>query len=660
MCGIAGVILHNPSLRSQGEPEQLIRGMLSQIHHRGPDEAGIYADEQRGTGTVRLSIIDLSGGQQPMESDDGRYHIHFNGELFNYIELKTELENLGVSFKSRSDTEVLLKSVLTWGTEAFRKFDGHFSISIFDRLTKEMLLARDAFGEKPLFYIANDNYFAFASEIKAFRALPFFKAELDPRALSHMSQFWTVVPGESAFRGVLSLKSGHYLKLSGKTVVEDRYISLPTLDSYANKTIKADEAQRKIRDILTLSVERRLRSDVEVGAYLSGGLDSTIVTCLARKIAGRKLKTFSVSFDNEAYDESEHQKRVADALQMEHHVLKIGNADIVGNFRDVVLSAECPIFRTAPVPMYLLSKSVRQAGITVVLTGEGADEFFMGYDLFKETLFREAFGNYADDASRIKAILALYPYLPHFTEEKAGQLLQYFKNYTNSSSSFFSHDLRFANGTLSSQLFEENGERIGNNDDLMRSMNDYVGEKFNGLTRLAQAQQLELATLLEGYLLSSQGDRMTSANSVEGRCPFLSVELVEFVQSLPIEMKLSDGIEKKILRETFADMIPSGNAFRRKQPYRAPDAAPFLADVGYMEDTILGQLVENSDILNRDMARKFIRKLMKNPSGRVSPREDQAFVLMTSALILEQDFSTHASMMTDAALNMKVVLNGSA
>lgn len=660
MCGIAGVILHNPSLRSQGEPANLIRSMLSQIHHRGPDESGIYADAQRGTGTVRLSIIDLSGGQQPMESDDGRYHVHFNGELFNYIELKAELEKLGVSFKSRSDTEVLLKSVLTWGTEAFRKFDGHFAIAIFDRQTKEILLARDAFGEKPLFYIANDDYFAFASEVKAFRALPFFKAELDPRALGHMSRFWTVVPGESAFCGVLSLKSGHYLKLNGKAVTVTRYNTLPTLDDSIDRKITVENAQNKLRDILMLSVERRLRSDVEVGAYLSGGLDSTIVTCLARKIAGRKLKTFSVSFDNEAYDESEHQKRVADALQTEHHVLKIGNADIVDNFHDVVLSAESPIFRTAPVPMYLLSKSVRQAGITVVLTGEGADEFFMGYDIFKETLFREAFSSYESDAARIEAILALYPYLPHFTAEKAGQLLQYFKNYTDLSSAFFSHDLRFANGTLSSQLFADGGERADNNNDLMHGMDDYVDGNFSGLTRLAQAQQLELATLLEGYLLSSQGDRMTSANSIEGRCPFLSLELVKFVQSLPIEMKLSGGVEKKILREAFADMIPGENAMRRKQPYRAPDAAPFLADQAYMEDVLLNQLIDKSAILNRDMGRKFVRKLMANPSGRVSPREDQAFVLMTSALILERDFATPAPMMTDNALNMKVVINGSA
>jgi asparagine synthase (glutamine-hydrolysing) len=660
MCGIAGIILHNPSVRSQGEPAQLIRGMLSQIHHRGPDEAGIYADAQRGTGTVRLSIIDLSGGQQPMESDDGRYHIHFNGELFNYIELKAELEKCGVSFKSRSDTEVLLKSVLMWGTDAFRKFDGHFAISIFDRQTKEMILARDPFGEKPLFYIANDDYFAFASEVKAFRALPFFKAGLDPQALGHISRFWTVIPGESAFRGVRGLKSGHYLKLNGKTVTESRYISLPTLDARTDQAITPDTARDKLRNILTSSVERRLRSDVEVGAYLSGGLDSTIVTCLARKIAGRKLKTFSVSFDNDAYDESEHQIRVADALQTEHHALKIGNADIVDNFRDVVLSAECPIFRTAPVPMYLLSKSVQAAGIKVVLTGEGADEFFMGYDIFKETLFREAFNDYAEDADRIEAILALYPYLPHFTPEKAGQLLQYFKNYTDSSSPFFSHDLRFANGTLSSQLFHDSGERERNNDDLRQGMDDYVDGDFNSLTRLSQAQQLELATLLEGYLLSSQGDRMTSANSIEGRCPFLNLELVEFVQSLPTEMKLASGVEKKILRESFADMIPAENALRRKQPYRAPDAAPFLDNPAYMEDVLLGQLIEKSDILNRDMGRKFVRKLMNNPAGRVSPREDQAFVLMTSALILERDFAAPSPLMTDAALNMKVVINGSA
>ncbi|MCI5059440.1 MAG: asparagine synthase (glutamine-hydrolyzing) [Alphaproteobacteria bacterium] len=654
MCGIAGFISRGSGSSKAQDIPSLVSNMLSEIHHRGPDESGLFHNDFLALGTVRLSIIDIKNGQQPMMAQD-RYVLNFNGEVFNYVELRAELETFGHKFLTKSDTEVVLHSLIQWGPDALSKFDGHFAISFYDKLEDELLLARDPFGEKPLFYTHQEDFFAFGSEIKTFRAISDFDFALDQKSLSHTAWFWTSLPGQSMFKHVKSVRSGHFLKYRRGEITEHRYFDYPELTQ--DSSISYEDAKEQLRAIMTKSIKRRLRSDIEVASYLSGGLDSTIVTCLAQEMVGDSLKTFSVAFDNPDYDESEFQESVASHLGTEHHALKISNQDIVTNFSNVVEHAETALFRTALTPLYLLSQNVNKNGIKVVLTGEGSDEFFMGYDIFKETLFRENYYAFSDDEARIEEILGLYPYLPHFDEKRAQQLLQYFKNYTDQDTAYFSHDLRFANGRLANQLLNNSFAKEDVDQDLQSQLAKIAGFNFADQSKLAQAQILDIKLLLEGYLLSSQGDRMTSANSVEGRCPFLNVELVKFAQSLPLEMKLDQGLEKKILREAFADQIPKASSERRKQPYRAPDVLPFVKDPDYMRDQILEGLLPNSDIINPDMAKRFVTKLISKEGENISPREDQAFIFMLSTLMLEQKFAVVQTDYSTTDINLKVVID---
>lgn len=656
MCGIAGLITHNSCHFEGAELAEIGKDMLAQIRHRGPDESGIYFNENTVTGTVRLSIIDIQNGQQPMMHQN-RYVLNYNGEVFNYIELRTELENEGMTFSTSSDTEVVLKSLICWGTDALSKFDGHFAISFFDTEEKKLLLARDPFGEKPLFYTKNDNFFAFGSEIKTFRAIPNFAIKLQQERLSHSAWFWTNLPNQSVFENIDSVRPGHFIIQQGNNLTQHQYYNLPQLNTTGKSQADYEEAQEQLKELMKESIRKRLRSDVEVASYLSGGLDSTIVTCLAKDLLGHKLKTFSVTFSDEGYDESEFQNTVAEHLKTEHHTVRVSHSDIVENFSSTVEHAETALFRTALTPMLLLSKQVEQQNIKVVLTGEGADELFCGYDIFKETIFRENYNNFSNDEERIETILNLYPYLPHFEKEKAQQLLQYFKNYTNTDSNFFSHDLRFSNGMLASQLLTNSQNRDTSEKNLLSELSLISNGNFDKHSKLEQAQITEIKTLMEGYLLSSQGDRMTSANSIEGRCPFLCQSIVEFAQSIPLEMKLKDGFEKKILRDSFAENIPSSNMLRRKQPYRAPDAAPFLSNEEYINDYVIDNLLNNTDNIKKDIGLRFINKLQNKPASNISPREDQAFILMLSTLMLEQEFCAKKATPFQAHLNLKVEIN---
>lgn len=656
MCGIAGLI------SDRYDPlEPLICNMLSHIQHRGPDESGIYFDDRAAIGTARLSIIDIASGQQPMQID-GRYVMSFNGVVYNYVELRRQLQQMGESFRTESDTEVVFRSLLNWGCDAFARFDGHFAIALYDRLEEELLLARDPFGEKPLFYTSQLDYFAFGSEIKVFRGLPFFNFELDQQSLNHLAWTWATLPHQTCFKNVAALRPGHFLKLKRGEFIEQQFYTLPALNTNETNSQKFSEveAEGELRRLMNQSVSRRLRSDLEVGSYLSGGLDSTIVSCLAHQQINDRLKTFSVSFESRGFDESEAQQQVANHLGTEHRVLRISFEDIVTNFKDVVLHAESALFRTAPVPMFLLSKFVRDSGISVVLTGEGADEFFTGYDLFKATRFRQRFEDFEDDKQRASFLANdLYSWMPHFNDAAAMKLVNYFRNYTDQSNRFFSHAMRFANGRLASQLLgPTTGFEIAGQS-LQDEMTRVAGSDFATMNKMAQAQTLEIGTLMSGYLLSSQGDRMTSAHSVEGRCPFLNRELIEFAQALPASFKLdTKGLEKTILRKAFAKHIPSEIADRRKQPYRAPDAAPFANNPEIMDGLLGEELLRDTGIVDVALAKRLLAKLQRISSDQISPREDQAFIFMMSTLMLEKEFCLSSHTCSRKTLSPRTRIDG--
>ena len=632
MCGIVGFV--GDTERIGGAPT--IAQMLAMIAHRGPDEAGYYIDDELTMGTSRLSIIDPGAGQQPISDDSGRYWICYNGEIYNYLELRKELIDLGVRLHTQCDTEVLLHAWIVWGPAVLPRLNGPFSFAIYDRYAKQVVLARDRFGVRPLFYTLRKGDLYFASELKSFLACPEFSFELDPDQLASIFSIWTPLETQTAFRNIEQLALGSYLTyhLADKRLNTQCYAPL-SLDSTVvvkNQT----EAQELIRAELERSVQLRMRSDVPVGSYLSGGLDSTIVTGLAAKHSSQPLNTFSIAFSDAGFDESAYQREAADYLNTRHTTLEVSDAQIVDAFPDTIWHAEVPIFRSAPVPMLLLSRCVRDAGIKVALTGEGADEAFLGYDIFKETMIRDGWSQRTED-ERLQLIGKVNPFLGHFNSQNAKSLMSFFNMFAQEKTpGLFSHEMRFNSTKLARRLLNTTTDGLKP----LRQAIEASGASFQGWSPVQRAQWLEYKTLLAGYLLSSQGDRMSMASGVEGRCPFLDPNVVSAAMS--VNYRFDDGFdEKAILKSTFSDLLPTGIKSRRKQPYLAPDMAPFLKHrPDYLDALLSPEYLKDLGCIDSKVATLFLNRLSNSSFDRASPSESQAFLLLLSLAVLNAFFVT--------------------
>ena len=629
MCGIVG--FYDSARPSDTFPDTICR-MLSMIRHRGPDEMGYFFDERVALGTARLSIIDLLSGQQPLSDPTGRYWITYNGEVYNYIELRAELERLKYRFVTSSDTEVVLNAYIAWKHEAFAKLNGGFAFAIYDRWEETLVLVRDRYGKRPLYYSRCDKEWVFASEIKCFLAHGGVKLAFDKEQLCSIFTLWTPLPHESGYQGIYQVPPASYIRLKSDGTVESH--SYYTLDFQTTPFAGSEEeAAQRTRDTLSESVRLRLRSDVEVGTYLSGGLDSSITTLLATQHSPYPVRTFSISFEEASFDESETQDEVSRYLGTQHTALKVSNAAIAEAFPDALWHAEVPLFRTAFVPMYLLSQEVQKAGIKVVLTGEGADESFLGYNIFKETLLRQRWLRLSAE-EKASSLAKLYPYQKHF-QTYASALSGLYNQFSQERiAGLFSHEIRFHNTRFTSRL-------LNRPPDGLAAIRQTIAnaKEFNQLSTLQRAQWLEFKTLLAGYLLSSQGDRMSFAHGVESRMPFLDPNVVRWACSLPTSLKLRGGNDEKyILKRAFRGALPETVLAKPKQPYRAPDVLPFLhgRPPDYLEALLSERELSQSDFLDVRFAQRLVKKLMKSPPSRISQRESQTFVFLLSLALLHQ------------------------
>lgn len=651
MCGIAGFVKLQAS--SDLFPN-IVLSMLGRIKYRGPDETGYYFDEEVALGAVRLSIIDLETGQQPISDPTGRYHLVYNGEIYNYLEIRAELQSKGYRFLTTSDTEVLLHAWMAWGRDCLPKLNGGFAFAIYDRESKELFLARDRVGKRPLYYATMGSAFIFGSELKCFLDVPGMAFSWDMQQLATIFTTWTPLPHETGFAQAHQVPPGSYLTYRDGAVKCHHYaqIELGGAPAY-NSELGATES---LKDLLHESVRLRMRSDVEVGTYLSGGLDSAIVTKLVSEQTSQPLHTFSVEFEDSDFDESQQQRIVSQALSTRHHSVKVSQLDIAENFPHAVWHSEVPLFRTAVVPMYLLSKTVNDTGIKVILTGEGSDEAFLGYDIFKETYAREHWFTF-DEQARHTFVSQLYPYLKHFDEGNVAALVGIYNQFSKDiDSPTFSHDLRFSNSKFVLRL-------LNTSLDGTKPLKQYIEADpvYAKLNRMERAQWLEFKTLLAGYLLSSQGDRMSLANSVENRCPFLDHNLLRFASTLPIEMRLRNGKEEKyILKKAFGDQLPPEIVNRPKQPFRAPDAACFLGDgpPAYVEALLSESELRKSNLFDVSFTARLSAKLLKTDPGNISPRENQALVLLLSVLMLDQWFVRRQAPASEVCSNVVKAVDG--
>ena len=394
MCGIAGII--NFSDRAFEIRENDLGRMADSIAHRGPDGRGVWKspDGRVGFAHTRLSIIDPSpAGAQPMHSQTGRFHIAYNGEIYNHIALRRRLEHLGHTFVGRSDTETLLHSLMQWGTDALGKSQGMFAFCFYDEEKKYALLVRDRIGVKPLYYAVRNGIFYFASEIKALITHPEISAEIDPLACYHYLTFLTTPAPMTMFRGIGKIPAGHLIeinladedndaKISGRKWW-DAIVPAPTDDRYKDE----EWVKQEIRRILAESVEKRMMSDVPFGVFLSGGMDSSLNVSLMDAFMDRPVKTFSVGFkDNEEYNELEYARKIRDLFKTEHHEVLIDTNDMQDYLDRLIVSQDEPIADWVCVPLYFVSKLVRDSGTIVVQVGEGSDEQFFGYDGYMRIL----------------------------------------------------------------------------------------------------------------------------------------------------------------------------------------------------------------------------------------------------------------------------------
>ena len=578
MCGIAGIL----ALQQGAPPPELgeLSAMVGALRHRGPDEFGLYRDRRAGLGHARLSIIDLATGQQPLCNEDGSLWVVFNGEIFNYVELRAELVALGHRFRTRSDTEVVVHAWEAWGPRAFERFNGQFAIALWDSVNEELVLARDRLGVRPLYLCEHRGRLWFASEVRAlFAGEPSIPRALDPVGLAETFTFWTVVPPQSVFAGVAELEPGHVRTVSRRGT-EDRAFWSPRYPAGEGEAFAGslEEAAAAVRSGLQEAVRlRMLRADVPVGSYLSGGLDSSLVAAMGRLAKGEKFLTFSIRFEDAEYDETPYQRSVAALIESDHREIVVRRQDIAAAFPEVVAHAERPLLRTAPAPLFLLSKLVRDSGIKVVLTGEGADEMFAGYDLFREAKVRRFWGRQPASQMRPRLLDRLYPYLLRSPVAQRAMAREFFgKGRERWAEPGFSHQTRWQAAAALQRLFAADlRSRVAGTDVVGRFLGSLPPE-FGSWQHLAQDQYLEVRTLLSGYLLSSQGDRMLMAHSVEGRFPFLDTDVVELANSLPPSYKLRVLDEKHVLKRAAVGLVPDGVLHRPKQPYRAPDALSFV------------------------------------------------------------------------------------
>ncbi|MCP4631916.1 MAG: asparagine synthase (glutamine-hydrolyzing) [candidate division Zixibacteria bacterium] len=638
MCGIAGIV----SIDNK-EPinRKLIEDMVFIQSHRGPDERGVYLDSGIALGHARLSIIDLSTGSQPMSNNDGNIWAVYNGEVYNYVELRPELEKKGYNFKTTSDTEVLIHSFEESNVNAFKDFNGQFALAYWDKGNRRLTLARDRVGIRPLFYAVTDNQLVFASEMKAILLHPGITPELDPEAIDEIFTFWSVTAPKTVFKGIKELPPGCYLTLQdGK--IEVRPYWQPEFPSEGDEDRRPlNDLVDELKNILMDSTIIRLRADVPVGAYLSGGIDSSATTAFVRNYTSNPLKTFSVTFEDKNFDERNHQLKLAEYLRTDHRTVECSYKNIGELFPEVIWHTEKPIVRTAPTPLMMLSKLVRENDIKVVLTGEGADEFLGGYDLFKEAKIRKFWSVNPDSTWRPRLLESLYPYLALSPARTRLYLQTFYKpGIEMPDIPQFSHIPRWSTTSkikmFYSKLFRE---KMGSYNPVERFLNSLPPE-FGNWSYLGKAQYIEIQTLLSSYLLSSQGDRMAAANSIEGRYPFLDHRLIEFAAKLPPKYKIKGLVEKYILRESVKGLIPEDIRTRVKRPYMAPDSVSFTYNNApdYIRDLLSGSSLKNAGIFNEIGVEKLSEKLSKLSSDKIGFKDNMSFVGILSTMIFHDRF----------------------
>ncbi len=551
MCGITGYV----DLRAENRIDRNLLGrMTDTLVHRGPDSSGYFIDRDIGLGFRRLSIIDPEGGDQPLFNEDHSVVTVCNGEIYNYLELRDDLRRKGHSFCTDSDVEVLGHLYEEHGEGFLNKLNGQFAFAVYDRVKKSLLLARDHFGINPLYYTLSDGFFIFASEIKAILEHPSVRREVNLTGLDQILTFPGLVSPQTMFGGIESLRGGHLLSVEQGHVRDAEYWDLNYPQLGESPPDGPEEFYvEQLGELFSRSVKYRLQADVPVGFYLSGGLDSSMIAGMIGKVSKGARHSFSITFKEREISEEKYQRMVAEHVGSEHHEIVFGWSEITERLPAMIYHCECPVKETYNTCSMALSQAAREAGITVVLTGEGADELFAGYVGYRF----DSFGLRGRQQYGLEAAL----------EEEMRERLWGDKNLFYETDH---HSLREIKGALYSPDVYESFDRFD-------CLNGPVvnRERLRNRHTIHQRSYLDFKLRLSDHLIADHGDRMALANSVEARYPFLDVDLIEFSRAIPPGLKLNDLTEKYILRRVAEDLVPPPVLNREKYGFHAP-GSPYL------------------------------------------------------------------------------------
>ncbi len=615
MCGITGVFHFN---KNKSDSKKSLEKSLERLSLRGPDNQSFIEDKNVLLGHTRLSIIDLSeAANQPMKDEEERYTLIFNGEIYNYKALRKKLRNAGVEFKTNCDTEVVLHQLIYKGEDGLLDLNGFFSLAFYDRKKKELIIARDRLGIKPLHYYYDNDRLIFASEPKAIMAYDVPK-KLNSTALYQYLQFNYLPTEHHILEGFHKLKPGHLLKVNPKGVEEKPYYLLPE-NNGSKPFVEAKYQYWKLQltELLRDSIEKRMMSDVPLGAFLSGGIDSSVIVALASEFTDQ-LHTFSIGFeDNDFYDETEYAELVAKHFNTEHTTFKLKNDDLLNHVDDVLNYLDEPFADSSAINVFILSKKTREH-VTVALSGDGGDELFGGYNKYKAHLLAN---QHQAKSAVIQKVKPLLNFLPKSRSGFLGNKVRQAERFSGGiqlseadrywlwcSISSSDEVLRLLNPSIKNQInfdaYIEKKHRI---------TNSILDARSSVLNNILTA---DIRTVLSGDMLTKT-DRMSMANSLEVRVPFLDHRVVEFAQQLPAEAKIGEGMGKRILQEAFRRQLPEKIFNRPKKGFEVPLQQWFNKELQSRihNEWLNPDKIQAQKIFNYDHIKQLLTKVGGNDAG---------------------------------------------
>lgn len=602
MCGVVAMFARAEHVVAADDLDRAIRA----LRHRGPDGEGRFVNPARtiGLGHTRLSIVDLAGGAQPLSSEDGSVHAVVNGELYDDARVRAELERRGHRFRTRSDSEIAVHLYEEHGPRFVELLRGEFAILLWDERRQRLIAARDRFGIKPLYRASSRGMLLFASEMKALVAAGVV-LEWDPTAVASFGAFHACGPAATPFSGVDQVAPGHLLVCTRDAIEDVAYWELEFPPRGASPATQTDDERRaeELRDVLGRSVGLRLRADVPVACYLSGGIDSSAVLALAARQSSRPVATFTIAFDTPEYDEAAQARDTARAFDADHHEVPVTARDLAEHFAEAVWHSETLFANLHGVAKFLLSRAVRDAGFKVVLTGEGADEAFAGYAGFaRDMLLHNHEGQSPDEVARLTRRLEL--------EDR--MQAQVAPPGDSAGISAIEALLHFVPGWLHERRGTASAfERLLHPDVGATALPHFDAARLAGRDPVNQSLYIWVKTFFANYILNVLGDRMEMAHSVEGRVPFLDHEVFELAAGLPVHQKRRGGSDKYLLRAAMAPLVPRAVVRRPKQAFAAPPMALLgsgrIAELTH--DTLRGSTLDALPFVDRRRVVELLDRL---------------------------------------------------